>query len=82
MSEQQPWALADRSTLAAHLEAGQVHSAQDVDGACIYHYRLDNHERIAVALPTGTCLLMAAVEPAEQPQERRRQRGSTKPSRT
>lgn len=81
MSEQRPWAIADRSTLATHLEAGLVHSAQDVDGACIYHYRLDNHERIAIALPTGTCLLMAAAAPEPQPQERRRQRSTAKPSR-
>jgi hypothetical protein len=81
MSEQPPWMLADRSTLAAHLEAALVHSAQDVDGASIYHYRLDNRERIAVALPTGTCLLLAAAAPEAAPQERRRLRNTSKPGR-
>lgn len=82
MSDHHPWTLADRSTLAAHLEAGLVHSAHDVDGACIYHYRLDNHERIAVVLPTGTCLLLAAAQPGPQAQERRRLRGTARPART
>lgn len=78
MSALLPWVVADRDLLAAHLEAGTVHGAHDVDGACIYHYQLDNHERIAVALPGGQCILIAAPVPAV-PQERRRP-GSPKPA--
>lgn len=81
MSEQLPWTVADRPTLAAHLEAGQVHSAHDIDGACIYHYRLENRERIAIALPTGACLLLPAAGPEQEPQEKRRLRSKAKPAR-
>lgn len=71
-----PWTVADQATLAEHLESGIVHGAHDVDGACIYHYRLGNNERIAVALPGGNCIMISAPTPTISG-ERRRPIGKT-----
>ncbi len=71
MSTNPPWTLADRATLATQLEAGTVHTAHDVDGVSIYHYRLNNSDRIAVALPGGHCIMIGSPEHAI-PHERRR----------
>lgn len=78
MNQPLPWSIADRTTLAAQLEVSLIHSVHDIEGTSIYHYRLDNHDRVAVALPNGTCLLLTAGPPPVSKQERRRRPGTAK----
>lgn len=66
-----------REALAAHLASGEVNNTQALPGANVYHCRHDRQNSLAIALDSGTCLLIESSSQSNPAHERRRRKEAT-----